>query len=83
MAILLNTKMDEKIYILKNRTKIKGPYTLETLPKKLESGNDLIWYKGLADWTRASLIDSFKEFAKSNSTSKAKIPFWKRVGAHL
>ncbi len=75
--------MDQKIYILKNRTRIKGPFSLEALPKKLHSGSDLIWYKGLADWTQASLIENFKEFAKSNSTTKAKIPFWKRVSNSL
>jgi len=71
--------MEKKIYILKNRTRIEGPYTTEMLPQKLHSGNDLIWYKGLADWTRASLIDSFKEIVKSNPSSKRKVPFWKQL----
>ncbi len=75
--------MDDKIYILKNRTRIKGPYTVETLPQKLQSGNDLIWYKGLADWTKVSLVDSFKELAKSNQSTKTKVSFWKRIeGSH-
>ena len=71
--------MDEKIYILKNRTRIKGPYTFEALQEKLHSGNELIWYKGLADWTKVSLIDSFKDLAKSNTSTKLKVPFWKQL----
>ena len=53
--------MEKKIYILKNRKRIAGPYNVETLPQKLNSGNELIWYKGLTDWTKVSLIDSFKD----------------------
>lgn len=71
--------MDDKIYILKNRTRIKGPYTLEVLPQKIQSPNDLVWYKGLTDWTKVSLIDSFKDLVKTNQSTKIKPPFWKQL----
>ncbi len=53
--------MDQKIYILRNRKLIRGPYSLQTLKSKLLSKDDLIWYQGLPDWTRAHLIDQVKE----------------------
>ncbi len=53
--------MDQKIYILRNRKLIRGPYSLGVLKSKLLSKDDLIWYQGLPDWTRAHLIDQVKE----------------------
>lgn len=63
--------MDQKIYILRNRKMIRGPYNLQTLKAKLLSKNDLIWYQGLPDWTHAHLIDQVKElFSDSPTTSQ-------------
>ena len=71
--------MEKKIYILKNRKRIAGPYNVETLLQKLNSGNELIWYQGLTDWTKVSLIDSLKDLAKSCPSTKIKTPFWKQL----
>ncbi|TAG11369.1 MAG: DUF4339 domain-containing protein [Sphingobacteriia bacterium] len=62
--------MDQKIYILRNRKLIRGPYNLQALKSKLLSKDDLIWYQGLPDWTRAHLIDQVKElFAERPQTA--------------
>ena len=58
----------------KNRNKKKS-YTLEEL---INSGpifnNDLIWTKGLSDWTKASNIDELKEYVlESPPERKSKI----------
>ena len=43
----------DQIYILKKQKLMYGPYTLKVIKQKGLKQTDLIWYKGLADWTPA------------------------------
>jgi hypothetical protein len=63
--------MNKKIYILKNRKQLAGPYTLEMLKQKPLTGSELIWFQGLPDWTEAKLVDGIKELTNELS-AKAK-----------
>lgn len=49
-----------KIYVLKKKVIIRGPYTTETLSKRGLRETDLIWYEGLKDWTLPKEIDHLK-----------------------
>ncbi|MBX9732474.1 MAG: DUF4339 domain-containing protein [Chitinophagaceae bacterium] len=55
--------MDLKIYILRGRKLIRGPYTLDTIKHKTLSYNDLVWYQGLPDWTRVEQVEEVKHLA--------------------
>ena len=68
--------MDKKIYILKNRVHIRGPYTLEMLKTKSLANGDLVWYDGLADWTQVHLLDHLKDLVTIEKPARAS--FWKR-----
>ncbi|MDP1843717.1 MAG: GYF domain-containing protein [Sediminibacterium sp.] len=68
---------DKKIYILKNRLHIRGPYTLEMLKNKTLTQSDLVWYDGLPDWTKAHLLDPLKDFVKLDKMPE-RSSFWKR-----
>ncbi len=69
--------MEKKIYILKNRMHIRGPYTLDMLKNKTLTQTDLVWYDGLPDWTKVDLLDQLKEFVKLEKMPE-KSSFWKR-----
>ena len=69
--------MDPKIYILRNRKLIRGPYTLEKIKSKLLSKDDLIWYQGLPDWTKAHLVDQVRELINEHTFEPAQSPFQK------
>ncbi len=69
---------NKKIYILKNRLRLTGPYTLDMLKEKSFSGNELVWYEGLSDWTEMELIDPLKEFINKERIAIKKDSFWKR-----
>ena len=55
--------MDLKIYILRGRKLIRGPYTLDTIKHKTLTYNDLVWYQGLPDWTRVEQVEEVKHLA--------------------
>lgn len=59
--------MDQKIYILRGRKLIRGPYTLEMLKQKALSYSDLIWYQGLPDWTRVEQVEEVKQLANKET----------------
>ncbi|MBL7761728.1 MAG: DUF4339 domain-containing protein [Sediminibacterium sp.] len=69
--------MEKKIYVLKNRMHMRGPYTLDMLRNKPLHQDDLVWYDGLPDWTKAHFLDQIKDFVKSEK-SPARSGFWKR-----
>ncbi len=69
---------NKKIYILKNRLRLTGPYTLDKLKEKSFSGNELVWYEGLADWTEMELLDPLKEFIDKERRAIKQDSFWKR-----
>lgn len=48
----------DKIYILKRKNLLRGPYTVDALKQKGLHKYDLIWYKGLPDWTPAQQVDA-------------------------
>ncbi len=60
--------MDLKIYILRGRKLIRGPYTLDTITHKTLSYNDLVWYQGLPDWTRVEQVEEVRHLAVEEST---------------
>ena len=60
--------MSKKIYILKNRRQLAGPYSLEMLKEKQLTGSELIWFEGLPDWTEAKLVDGIKDLANFSDT---------------
>jgi hypothetical protein len=70
--------MDKKIYILKNRLRLTGPYTLEKLKEKSFNGNVLVWYDGLSDWTEMELLEPLKEFINKERRAIKRDSFWKR-----
>jgi hypothetical protein len=59
--------MDLKIYILRGRKLIRGPYTLDMLKHKTLSYNDLVWHQGLPDWTRVEQVEQVKHLATTET----------------
>ena len=52
----------EKIYILKKKKLMYGPYTLEVIKEKGLKQSDLIWYQGLSDWTPVENVKLLCDF---------------------
>jgi len=52
----------EKIYILKKKKLMYGPYSLDYIKEKGIKTNDLVWYDGLKDWVIAQDVDFLKPF---------------------
>ena len=55
----------KKIYILKKKKLMHGPFSLEHLKEKGVKSDDLVWYEGLADWVSATDVDFLKPFLVS------------------
>jgi hypothetical protein len=72
--------MNKKIYILKNRKQLAGPYTLEMLKQKPLTGSELIWFQGLPDWTEAKLVDGIKELTNFSNTLSTKTKVKEKMG---
>ena len=72
--------MSKKIYILKNRKRLAGPYTLEMLQSKLLYGSELIWYEGLPDWTQAKLVDGIKDVTNFSENLRTKTKVKEKMG---
>ena len=51
----------KKYYIYKSFKK-NGPFSLQELCRKEIKKNDLIWFKGLDDWVKASEIEELKDY---------------------
>ncbi|MFL9485632.1 GYF domain-containing protein [Chitinophagaceae bacterium LWZ2-11] len=73
----------DKIYILKRKMLIRGPYTLHALQKRGLQNNDMIWYEGLKDWMPATQVDLFAGIVKYHEIHKQKNSFFERVFAFL
>jgi hypothetical protein len=52
----------EKIYILKKKKLMYGPYSLDYIKEKGIKINDLVWYDGLKDWISPSEVDFLQPF---------------------
>ncbi len=50
----------DKIYILKKKKYMYGPYTTESLKQNVIKQGDMIWYEGLKDWQPVEEIDFFQ-----------------------
>ena len=72
--------MNKKIYILKNRKQLAGPYTLEMLKQKPLTGSELIWFEGLPDWTQAKFVECIKEVANFSNTLRTKSKVKEKMG---
>jgi hypothetical protein len=72
--------MNKKIYILKNRKQLAGPYSLEVLKEKQLTGSELIWFEGLPDWTQAKLVDSIREAANFSDKLRTKSKLKEKMG---
>lgn len=58
------------IYILKKSKLLKGPYTLDILKDKGIRSTDMVWFKGLEDWTEAKnvqILDSIIDWDAQDS----------------
>ncbi|MBS1628322.1 MAG: DUF4339 domain-containing protein [Bacteroidetes bacterium] len=47
----------EMVYLLKKNKIINGPYNIETLKQRGIKSTDMVWCKGLVDWTPISQVD--------------------------
>jgi hypothetical protein len=72
-----------KIYVLKRKVIIRGPYTSETLFKRGVKETDMIWYEGLADWTLPKDIDSLKHSIKYISSDAKESTLIEKVFSFL
>ena len=61
-------ELTDKIYILKKKKLMYGPYTFQTIKEKGLKSTDMIWYSGLNDWTPVDKIDELAVFVKSSKT---------------
>ena len=52
----------DQIYILKKKKLMYGPYTLQVIKEKGLKQTDLIWYKGLVDWTPVENVKNLSDF---------------------
>lgn len=55
------------IYLLKKNKLLKGPYTLDVLKDKGLKASDMVWFKGLDDWTEAKNVEILDEIIESKS----------------
>ena len=46
----------DKIYLLKNKKVLIGPFTVEKLIERTVRPTDMVWYEGLTDWMQASKL---------------------------
>lgn len=58
---------DVSIYLLKKNKLLKGPYTLDVLKDKGLKANDMVWFKGLDDWTEAKNVEILDEIVDSKA----------------
>lgn len=76
--MIFTIEMD-KIYVLRHRNILRGPYSLQMLRQKGLKGHDLIWYKGLQDWISPMEIDTLAQIVKETKESKSNTSFFKRL----
>ena len=65
-------EITDKIYILKKKKLMYGPYTFEAIREKGLRQTDMIWFSGLNDWTPVDKIDALSVFVKSSKTHQPK-----------
>lgn len=67
----------EKIYLLKKKKLMYGPFSLNYFKEKGLRQDDFVWFEGLKDWTLATEIDFLKPFIilKETNISKKKSLF--------
>ncbi|HMZ47129.1 MAG TPA: DUF4339 domain-containing protein [Chitinophagaceae bacterium] len=72
---------NEKIYILKKKKYIYGPYNFETLKQNNLKAGDMIWYEGLKDWVPVEEIEGLASFIISDNTNNngSKKSFFKKI----
>lgn len=69
----------DKIYILKKKKYMYGPYTTESLKQNVIKQGDMIWYEGLKDWQPVEEMDFFAEFVgKTKDNKVTKKSFFKK-----
>jgi hypothetical protein len=70
----------DKIYILKKKKYMYGPYTTESLKQNVIKQGDMIWYEGLKDWQPVEEIDFFAKFiGNSKDNNEPKKSFFKKL----
>ncbi|HPH23782.1 MAG TPA: GYF domain-containing protein [Chitinophagaceae bacterium] len=62
----------EKIYILKKKKLMYGPYSLNYVKEKGIKKDDMVWYEGLNDWTQAENIEFLIPFISTDANSALK-----------
>jgi hypothetical protein len=65
-------EMTDKIYVLKKKKLMYGPYTFEIIKEKGLRQTDMIWFSGLQDWTPVEKIDALSVFVKSSKTHETR-----------
>lgn len=60
-------------FIIKNNQQY-GPYSLENLKEGNVEKNTLVWYDGLADWTKASELEELKHLFVAKANTPPPIP---------
>lgn len=67
----------EKIYLLKKKKLMYGPFSLSYFKEKGLRQDDFVWFDGLKDWTPVTDIDFLKPFInkKEQNISKKKSLF--------
>lgn len=58
----------DKIYVLKKKMLIRGPYSLQALQRRGLRQNDMVWYEGLADWTPAPQVAALQGIVEDYET---------------
>lgn len=62
----------EKIYLLKKKKLMYGPYNLNYFKEKGLKQDDFVWFDGLKDWTLAAEVDFLKPYISYTEPSSSK-----------
>jgi hypothetical protein len=72
-----------KIYVLKKKAIIRGPYTTEVLAKRGLKETDMVWFEGLPDWTYPREVEVLKNTIKYYSSKPENITIIDKIFGFL
>jgi hypothetical protein len=58
----------DKIYVLKKKKLMYGPYTIKAVKEKGLRPSDMVWFQGLEDWTPVLNVEYLAKFIISDKT---------------
>ena len=74
---------DNKIYILKKKKFISGPYSIHALKIRGLRASEKVWYEGLGDWIAVDQKVEFKQLIRNPKTDKTIIEILHPLAASI